>query len=127
LTEALNKNPEDVRILRLIVGSFSAQKRPLEAIRLVQAHAEQHAKSAPIQQFLAQLLLATGDHARARTALFAAKRANAMHTPADLLLAHFDVADRHPHAALKTLTDRLLQTPQDVTARGLQEDVDDPG
>ena len=125
LTEALNKNPEDVRILRLIVGSYSAQKRPLEAIRLVQAHAEQHAKSAPIQQFLAQLLLATGDHARARTALFAAKRANAMHTPADLMLAQLDVADGHPNVAVKTLDDVLIQQPKNVTARLLRANVEE--
>jgi tetratricopeptide (TPR) repeat protein len=125
LTEALNKTPEDLRILRLIVGSYSAQKRPLEAIRLIQAHAEQHPKSAPIQQFLAQLLIATGDHARARTALFAAKKANGLYTPADLLLAQLDVADGHPNDAVKTLDAVLVQQPKNVSARLLRASVEE--
>ena len=116
LTEALNKNPEDLRILRLITATYSAQKRPLEAVRLLQVHAEQHPKSASIQQFLAQLLIATGDRAGARTALFAAKRANAMYTPADLMLAQLDVADGHPNDAVKTLDAVLSQQPKNVAA-----------
>jgi tetratricopeptide (TPR) repeat protein len=125
LAEALTKSPEDLRILRLIVASYAAQKQTAEAVRTIQEYASQHPKSAPLQQFLAQVLIANGRLAEARTALLAAKAANSKFTPADLSLAQMDVSAGRPNDAIKTLSAVLVQDPNNIAARLLLADLED--
>ena len=117
LVEALNKSPEDLRILRLIVASYAAEKQPAAAVSVVREYAQQHAKSALAQQFLADVLLANGQRQQARTALLAAKAANPKFTQADLSLARLDATEGHVNEASKTLSSILTENPNNVPAR----------
>lgn len=123
LLEALNKSPEDLRILQMMTASYVAEKQPASAIRVVQEHAAQHPKSAPLQQFLAELYMANGQRGQARAALSAAKTANPKFTPADLMLARLDAADGRPNDALKRLSTVLGADPNNVSAQMLLASV----
>ena len=125
LVEALNKSPEDLRMLRLLVATFAAEKKPAAAIPVVQQYAALRPKSAPLQQFLAELLAAHGQRAQARAALQAAKAANPKFTPADLELAQLDIAEGKLNDAAKTLSGLLAQNAANVPARFLLAGVEE--
>ncbi|HXI38634.1 MAG TPA: tetratricopeptide repeat protein [Bryobacteraceae bacterium] len=125
LAEALNRSPEDLRVLRLIVGSYAAQKQPAEGARMVQEYARQHPKSAPVQQFLAELLMADGHRAEARTALMAAKAADPKFTRADLALAQLDIAEGHVNEAAQRLSTLLAQNPKNPPAQLMLAGIED--
>lgn len=117
LVEALNKSPEDLRMLRLLVATFAAEKRPAEAVRTIQDYAAQHPKSVPVQQFLAELLMANGQRDQARAILQTIKAANPRWAPADLALAQLDLADGKLNDANKGLTAVLVEQPNNLAAR----------
>jgi len=125
LTEALNRSPEDLRVLRLMVASYTSQKQPDGAARMLQEYARQHPKSAPVQHLLAEVLLATGRRAEARAALLAAKTADSRFTRADLALAQLDAAEGHVGEAASTLSTILARNPQNVTAWLMLAGIDD--
>jgi tetratricopeptide (TPR) repeat protein len=125
LAEALDKSPEDLRILRMIAASYTEQKRPADALRHIQEYASQHPKSAPVQQFLAELFIANRRPAEARMALLAAKAANPNFTLADISLARLDLNEGRANEAMKTLSAVLVQTPNNVPARALAASVED--
>ena len=125
LVEALNKRPEDLRILRMMVASYAAEKQLAAGIRLVQEHVAQHPKSAPLQQFLAELYLANGERAQARTAFSAAKTANPEFTPAALALARLDAVEGRSSEAVKTLSAVLARNPNNIPANLLLAGVQD--
>jgi tetratricopeptide (TPR) repeat protein len=127
LAEALNKSPEDLRILRLIVASYAAEKQPAAAITAVRDYAQQHPKSAVAQQFLADVLMANGQPQQARTALLAAKAANPKFTQADLSLARLDATEGHTGEASKTLSAILSQNPNNVPARLMLASIKETG
>ena len=100
--EALSKNPEDLRALRILVASYANQTP--KAIADVRAYAAQHPKSAAVQYFLGTLLLQAGDRAQAKQALAAAKSASPDFTPADLSLAQIDLLQSNWGDARRELT-----------------------
>ena len=107
--EELAKNPEDLRGLRVLVSSYAAQKQVPAAVAQVRAHAAQNPKSAPIQYFLGNLLLETGDRVQARQAFTAAKAINPEYTPADLSLARIDLTQANWNDARQQLTTILAK------------------
>jgi len=125
LVEALNRSPEDLRMLRLMVASYAAQKQPADGVRMVEEYARQHPKSAPVQQFLAGLLIAGGHRAEARAALLAAKTADPKFTQADLALAQLDIAEGHVNEATQTLSKLLAQNPKNLAARLMLAGIED--
>ncbi len=127
LVEALNKSPEDLRILRLIVASYAAEKQPAAAVTVVRDYAQQHARSAIAQQFLADVLMANGQRQQARTALLAAKAANPKFMQADLSLARLDATEGHVNEATKTLSAVLAQYPNNVPARLMLASIKETG
>ncbi|HLJ77239.1 MAG TPA: tetratricopeptide repeat protein, partial [Acidobacteriaceae bacterium] len=125
LTEALTKSPEDLRALRLMVGTYNAEKQPAAAVQVVQNYAAQHPKSAPIQELLAELFMSNGQKPQAREALMAAKKANPGFVTADLSLAGLDAEEGHFKEALKTLSDVLARSPNNAAAQLLLAAVDE--
>lgn len=125
LAEALKKSPEDLRVLRMTVASYAMEKQPAAAVRLVQEHVAQHPKSAPLQQYLAELYMANGDRVRARAALSAAKAANPKFTAADVGLAQLDAVDGRSTEAIKSLSAVLAENPGNMQANILLAGVQD--
>ena len=117
LVEALNKSPEDLRILRLLVATYAAEKQPAAAVSAIQQYAAQHKNSAPVQQFLAELLIASGQKGPARSALQAAKAANPKFLAPDLTLAQLDLSEGKINDATRSLSALLAQNPNLVPAR----------
>lgn len=91
LKEALEKSPEDVRLLRALANSYVAQKQPAAAVKEIQAHAANHANSVEVQYFLGNLLLQNGDQVHAQKAFAEAKALNPGYTPAALELARINL------------------------------------
>jgi len=91
LHEAMTKNPEDFRLLRLLVESYAAQNQVSAAVTEVRGYAAQNPKSAAIQYFLGSLLLQTGARDQAKQAFTAVKALNPDYSPADLSLAQIDL------------------------------------
>lgn len=117
--EALTKAPEDVRALRLLVRSYVPEKQLVKAVEQVAAHVAEHPKSAALQYFLGNLLLETGDQARAKQALVAAKAINPAYRRADLSLAQIDLKEANWKGARQELSNVLTLDNENPLARRL--------
>jgi tetratricopeptide (TPR) repeat protein len=115
LKEGMSKNPEDVRLLRFLMASYSAQNRIPAGVQAVQAYAAEHPKSGAIQYFLGNLLLQTGAQDQARQAFAAAKALN--YAPADLSLAQVDLVKANWKDAQQQLNTILSSGGEDPKAR----------
>ncbi len=104
-------------MLRMIVRSYTAQKKQDAAVKAVQEYASQHPKSARVQELLAEVYLAIGQRQQARAALLAAKAADPNFTTADLGLAQLDMAEGHEKEATATLSGLIQRNSKDVAAR----------
>ena len=104
LHEALLKAPQDVRVLRLLVTSYVAQKQLPAAVREVRDHAEKHPNSPDVQYFLGTLMVETGDLVHARKAFAAARAANPNYAPADLALARIELTQANWNNARQELS-----------------------
>jgi tetratricopeptide (TPR) repeat protein len=124
LEEALQKSPENTEALSLVVQSYEAQKQLPAAVQWLREYAERRPKSAPVQFYLAQLLIKSGDTGSARTALAAAKAADSKLTAADLILAQLDLRDGKLDEARKTVSAMISEKPADVPARLLLGNVE---
>ena len=102
--EALTLAPENVRALAVLVGTYRAQGHAEVALSTLQEHAARYPKSAPVQQYLGAVLVASGKRAEARAAFEAAKAANPNSAEADLSLAQLDLMDKKPEDARKRLS-----------------------
>jgi Tfp pilus assembly protein PilF len=107
LQQALKQSPGDIRILQALAGTYVAQKQQPMALQLIRQHASEHPHSAPLQYFLGQWLLRTGNAQQARDAFLAAKNANPRFLDAYLALAQLEVAAGNLPGARQILTDVL--------------------
>jgi tetratricopeptide (TPR) repeat protein len=119
LTEALNRSPEDLRPLRLLVASFVAQKQPAAGLAVMREYTNRNPKSARAQQYLGELLMANHQIEEARAALAAAKAADPTLTEPDVLLAELDARSGRRAEAIKNLSTLLARKPGDIGARML--------
>jgi len=103
LEEELKINPGDLYALATLARSYTSGAQRATAIQKVSEYASLAPKSAAVQQYLGNLLLASGDQARARAAFAASHHADPKFIPAYLSLAQVDVADRKPEEARKRL------------------------
>jgi len=117
LREILGKNPEDLRALRTLVGSYMAQNQLRVAVNEVRAYAVAHPKSADVQYFLGNLLLQTGDRTQAKQALATAKAINPNYAPADMSLAQIDLLESNWKDARQELTTILSTKGENPFAR----------
>src|SRR6266487_1572321 len=74
--EILRQNPLDIRALRLLLDSYAAQKKDIEAEHRLRTLASQQPKSAPVRQLLGEWMMRNGKQDQARAAFLAAKAAD---------------------------------------------------
>jgi tetratricopeptide (TPR) repeat protein len=119
LHEALTKSPENDRALGFLVRSYVLQNQTNAGVSEVRAYAAQHPKSAPVQFFLGQLLMETGDRAGAQQALAAAKAINPNFSQADLSLAQLDLLQSNWKDARQELNTILSKSENSTTRQWL--------
>ena len=109
----LRQSPEDLRVLTAIVQLYSRQNHKAAALHAVREHAARHPDSAPIQNYLGELLLADRESAAARSAFRSALAADPHFRPAQLALARLDVTEGRLDSAGRTLSALLAADPND--------------
>jgi predicted Zn-dependent protease len=118
LHEAMAGNPEDFRLLRLLVRSYAVQNQVPAAVHEVRAFAAQYSKSAAIQYFWGRLLFETGAQDQAKQAFSVAKALNPNYTLAGLSLAQVELTQGDWGGARQELTAILSKKgPEDPSAR----------
>ena len=124
-SEVLKKNPQELRALLLLALSYREQKQPETALRTIKEHAAQNPKSAPVQHFLGEWLMASNSPAEARAAFMAAKAADPGFAPAVMQLARLDISEGKLDSARPVLTGMLASDDaKGVLARLLLGKVD---
>ena len=114
--EALGKMPEDVRALSVLLQSYTAQKQAAAGVQRMREYALNHPTSAAVQQYLGQVLAASGDRAGARKAFEAAKAARPGFVDADFSLAQLDAGEGKLDDAIKRLSEVVASHPENETA-----------
>ena len=122
--QALSQNPEDVRALHVLLLSYAAQNQAPAGLQKVKEYAGWNPKSAPVQQFLAQLLSANGDQAGARKAYELATTLKPGLFTAELALAEMDTAGGKRDEARKILLTLASAHPTNVPVRLLSAQLD---
>ena len=117
LEEALNLNPSDLRAMRALNLTYAAQKQGGVALQKIKEYAARQPKSAPVQEFLGLMLLASGERAQARQTFEAAKIADPKFARADLSLAQMDVADGKLDDAQRRLDQLVMSDETNSKAR----------
>jgi len=93
LQEELERRPGDVRALSALVKAYDLEKQHAGAVRMAEDYAAKHGNSAPVQNFLGDLLWRDGRLDQARAAYLAAESADPAFRPADLALARLDISE----------------------------------
>jgi tetratricopeptide (TPR) repeat protein len=115
--EGLKQNPEDVRLLKAMAGTWVAQKQPAMALAAIREYASQRPKSAGLQYFLGEWLLASNSPEQARTAFRAAKAADPGFIQADLAMARLDSSTGNDAASRRELMELLAKRGEDARVR----------
>jgi tetratricopeptide (TPR) repeat protein len=116
IEEALTRTPQDTRALFALVQTYAGQKQAAEAVQIMREYALKQPKSAAVQQYLGQILAASGDRAGARKAFEAAKAARPGFLEADFALAQLDAAEGKLDDARKRLAEVVSSHPDNKTA-----------
>jgi tetratricopeptide (TPR) repeat protein len=103
LEEVLVKDPENLRALEALVGSYFGEKKYPEGIAKLKFYADKRPNSTLLHAYMGQVLLMAGDNAGARAAFVAAKKATPTFQPADIGLATLDMAENKLDSARQTL------------------------
>jgi tetratricopeptide (TPR) repeat protein len=122
--QTLSQAPEDTRALSVLVQSYAAQKQLPAALQRVREHAAKQPKSAPVQQFLGQVLAANGDPAGARKAFEAAAAANPGLTGPAIALAEMDANEGKRDEARKRLSTIMAAHPDSLPGQLLWAQVE---
>jgi len=124
LQQALKINPADLRALQGIRESFLAQQNAPMALREAKAFAAQHPESAPIQQFLGDMLMGAGLNREARVAFEAAKAADPTSSGTQLSLVQIDMLEGKLDNARQSLDNIISKDKSNNMARHWLADVD---
>jgi tetratricopeptide (TPR) repeat protein len=117
LKEALEKRPNDPRLLDLLAQTYVAEKQPGKALELIRSYASNHPGAARIQQLSGGWLQRSGKLLEARAAFMAARSADPAFTDADLALALLDIREKKYDSAGERLTAVVAGKPADTRAR----------
>lgn len=123
---ALKLNPEDVRALEVLVGTYVAVKQPQVALEKVKQYAAERPNSAVLQQFLGMAMASNGRLSEARSAFEAAKSADSSNLGAEFSLAQLDLTEGKLDSARNRLSGVLSANPGSLDARlllGMVEEV----
>jgi len=115
--EALKIDPTDIRALQALQQTYLSQKNDALALQKVKEYAAQQPKSAPVQDFLAMLLMAKGEKTQARSVLASVKSVDPQFVLADLSLVQLDYADHNLADARKRLEALLARDNANTTAQ----------
>src|SRR5262249_49519255 len=116
LEELLKRNVADLRVVQLLMETYSAQKEIPQGVARLKELAAANPKSPQLQQLLGQWSARNGDKDAARKAFESAKANDAKYTPADLSLADLDVREGRNAAAIERLNAVLAVNPRNVGA-----------
>jgi tetratricopeptide (TPR) repeat protein len=123
-TEALEKDPDNVKGVELLASSYTAAGQGSAALQKVRDYAAGRPKSLHLQLLLGEWLEASGQHQEARIALLAAKAVEPASTTADLALVELDMRHGNEAAARPTLS-RLVRESDNAIANLLLGYLDD--
>jgi tetratricopeptide (TPR) repeat protein len=123
-TEALEKDPENVKAVEVLASSYRAVGQGSTAIQKIHDYAAGRPKSFQLQLLLGEWLEASGQLQEARSALLAAKGVEPSSTTADLAIAELDMRHGNEAAARPTLS-RLVKESDNVVANLLLGYLDD--
>jgi len=108
LEAVLKMSPEDLRALELLAKIYVAQNQVALGTAKIREHAASQPKSARLQKFLGDWLVATGDHTGALAAYAAAKQLDPQATSIDMAMVRLYIADNKNDAARQILS-RVIQ------------------
>ncbi len=115
--EAFEKDPNEVRALRIIAQTYMDQKQMPEGIQKIRDYVAKAPNSAEAQIYLGRLFAVAGKLDEARQAFTAAKAADPTSVAANLALAQLDVKSGRSDLARKQASDVLTAHPDDTSAR----------
>ena len=104
LVEALKLSPEHLGALGLLYRVSAAENGVAAGLAVLREYAASHPKSARVQYYAGERLLANGKREEARRALNAAKGADSKFLDADMALARLDVMEGNLEAARRRLS-----------------------
>ena len=110
LLEVLNRNPEDLGAVNVLIGTYAAKNQLPAAVEQVRALLIKRPKSAPLQYQLGALLATTGQLKDARIAYTTAMADDPQYPPARLALAAMDQEEGKSDAARQILDPLLSAT-----------------
>lgn len=117
LREALNMDPGNLLALQALNSTYVSQKNMAMALTEVKQYAARTPKSAPVQNLLAEMLLARGEVAQARAVLNAAKAVAPNSPELDLSLTQADYMEHKYDQACARLEAVLAADPKQQFAR----------
>ena len=103
LDAVLKQRPADVAALRALQRLYGLRNQREAGLHAIREYAARHPRSAPVQNFLGESLLAENQPAAARAAFTAALNADPHFRPAQLALARMDVSEGKLESAHRTL------------------------
>lgn len=113
LDRLFEQKPEDVRGLRALGQLYAAQNQQAAGLRALREYAARRPDSAPVQNFLGEVLMGEGVRTGARAAFTRALSADPRFQPAQLALARLDAAEGKLHPAHQAVADLLARNPND--------------
>ncbi len=115
--EALNMDPSNLLALQILSRTYASQKHSSLAVEQVKQYAARVPKSALVQDFLGELLMANGDREQARAVFTAAKAASPQAVEPELFLMQLDYLDHKLEDARAKLEAILATNSGQPTAR----------
>ncbi|MBI4876772.1 MAG: tetratricopeptide repeat protein [Acidobacteria bacterium] len=125
LESLLQANPEDVRALEFLAGSYVAEGKRDAALAKVREHAGRHPSSARLQYVLGNWGLRMGQRSEARAAFEAVKKLSGGSVAADLALAQLDIAEGKLQPARQAALALSFRNPRNAAAWYLLAKVDE--
>jgi tetratricopeptide (TPR) repeat protein len=124
LTEALNRNPEDLRALEALARSYAQEGQVAVAFQKLREYATRNPKSASMQTYLGTQYQIRGDLAGARNAYQAAESADPANVRAKLALAQLDLREGRLDEARKRASAVASGSKDTVAARLMLGDIE---
>jgi tetratricopeptide (TPR) repeat protein len=125
LEAALERKPEDTRLLETLAQSYVTQKQNAAWLERLRRHAAEHPKSAQIQHFLGRYHLGENRRQQAREAFTQARVLSPDFMPAEMALAEMDMQDGELDASRRRLAALLAADSSNLAARLLSALVEE--
>lgn len=124
--EVLEKDPDNTRALDALAQTYVAQNQSGSGVQRIREQVARRGGSARLRHLLGEWLLATGNHAEARTAFLQAKSVDSGYVAADWSLARLDLSEGKLDEGRRLLTASMGSNSSSMEAKlllALLEDV----